>query len=50
MDEIKLTCETCGAQYKLATSALPPAGREVQCTACGHTWLARPHAALPASA
>lgn len=50
MDEIKLTCETCGAQYKLATSALPPAGREVQCTACGHTWLARPHAAPPASA
>lgn len=49
MDEIRLTCESCGARYRLAPGAVPPQGREVECTACGHIWFARPQPA-PASA
>lgn len=53
MDEIRLTCESCGARYRLAPGAVPPQGREVECTACGHIWFARPQPApapAPASA
>ena len=53
MDEIRLTCESCGARYRLAPGAVPPQGREVECTACGHIWFARPQPApapTPASA
>lgn len=45
MDEIRLTCESCGARYRLAPGAVPPQGREVECTACGHIWFARPQPA-----
>lgn len=42
MDEIRLTCESCGVQYQLPGDAIPPGGREVECTSCGHSWMARP--------
>lgn len=42
MDEIRLTCTACGVQYRLPADAIPPQGREVQCTACDHVWMARP--------
>lgn len=42
MDEITLTCEACGVRYRLGASAIPAAGREVECSACGHMWFARP--------
>lgn len=38
MAEIRLTCPGCSTQYQLPDSAIPPAGREVECTACGNIW------------
>lgn len=36
---MRITCPGCGAQYEVAKGAIPPQGREVQCSACGHVWL-----------
>lgn len=33
-----LTCPECGARYRLADDAIPPAGRSVQCASCKHSW------------
>ncbi|WP_018000032.1 zinc-ribbon domain-containing protein [Paracoccus sp. N5] len=35
---MRLTCPRCAAQYQIADAAIPPAGREVECSACGHVW------------
>ncbi len=35
---MRLTCPRCGAQYEIAESAIPVAGREVECSACAHVW------------
>lgn len=35
---MRLECPTCQARYEVAASAIPPAGRSVQCGACGTTW------------
>lgn len=35
---MRLTCPRCGAQYEIAPAAIPAAGREVECSACGHVW------------
>lgn len=35
---MRLTCPRCAAQYQIADTAIPPAGREVECSACGHVW------------
>lgn len=35
---MRLTCPRCGAQYEIARAAIPPAGREVECSACSHVW------------
>ncbi len=35
---MRLVCPNCGAQYEVPADAIPPAGRDVQCSACGHTW------------
>lgn len=40
MGEIKLGCPKCGTEYRLPKEAIPETGREVECTACGHSWLA----------
>lgn len=38
MGEIRLTCPECGTGYRLAEGAIPAAGRNVECSACGHVW------------
>lgn len=35
---MRLICPNCGAQYDVPDGAIPPAGREVQCSSCGHAW------------
>lgn len=44
MGEIRLICPGCEAEYRLPADAIPATGREVECTACGHVWLAHPDA------
>ncbi|MTE01006.1 hypothetical protein GIY56_11940 [Paracoccus sp. YIM 132242] len=45
MAEIRLICPGCAAEYRLPDTAIPPEGREVECSACGHVW----HAAAPSA-
>lgn len=40
MTEILLKCPKCGTEYHLPATAIPPEGREVECTACNNSWLA----------
>jgi len=35
---MRLICPNCGAQYEVADDVIPDAGRDVQCSNCGHTW------------
>jgi predicted Zn finger-like uncharacterized protein len=35
---MRLICPNCGAQYKVDERAIPEAGRDVQCSNCGHGW------------
>ncbi|MBD3766183.1 MAG: zinc-ribbon domain-containing protein, partial [Rhodobacterales bacterium] len=35
---MRLICPNCGAQYEVDDAAIPPEGRDVQCSACGHAW------------
>ena len=35
---MRLMCPNCGAQYEVDVSVIPEAGRDVQCSNCGHTW------------
>ena len=35
---MRLICPNCGAQYEVADNAIPAAGRDVQCSNCGHGW------------
>jgi predicted Zn finger-like uncharacterized protein len=39
---MRLVCPNCDAQYELAQGALTDAGRDVQCSNCGHTWFQLP--------
>ena len=41
---MRLICPNCGAQYEVADDVVPEAGRDVQCSNCGHTWFERPGA------
>lgn len=47
---MRLICPNCGAQYEVSADAIPPAGRDVQCSACNHTWFEKPGASLDAEA
>jgi predicted Zn finger-like uncharacterized protein len=38
---MRLTCPNCGAQYEVQDAMIPPAGRDVQCSACSATWFQR---------
>lgn len=38
---MRLICPRCGAQYEIDASAIPAAGREVECSACEHVWFTR---------
>lgn len=35
---MRLICPNCDAQYEVDDSVIPPGGRDVQCSNCGHTW------------
>lgn len=35
---MRLICPNCGAQYEVPDEVIPVAGRDVQCSNCGHTW------------
>lgn len=39
---MRLTCPNCNAQYEVDDAVIPRAGRDVQCSACGNTWLQYP--------
>ena len=39
---MRLTCPNCNAQYEVADNVIPKDGRDVQCSACGHTWFQYP--------
>lgn len=39
---MRLTCPNCAAQYEVDDSVVPKGGRDVQCSACGHTWYQYP--------
>ncbi|MFD3191912.1 zinc-ribbon domain-containing protein [Sedimentitalea sp. HM32M-2] len=35
---MRLTCPNCDAQYRVPDTAIPTAGRDVECSGCGKTW------------
>ncbi|WP_158234137.1 zinc-ribbon domain-containing protein [Oceaniglobus indicus] len=35
---MRLICPNCAAQYEVDVSMIPPEGRDVQCSSCGHAW------------
>ena len=39
---MRITCQNCQAQYELDPTALPPEGRDVQCSLCNHIWFEAP--------
>ncbi|QDC11016.1 hypothetical protein FHY55_18045 [Oceanicola sp. D3] len=39
---MRLVCPNCGAQYNVDDGAIPEAGRDVQCSSCGHGWFQKP--------
>ncbi len=38
---MRLVCPNCDAQYEVDDAAIPDAGRDVQCSNCGHAWFQR---------
>lgn len=45
---MRLICPNCDAQYEVSDDAIPPEGRDVQCSNCGHGWFQRPVSLAPA--
>ena len=45
---MRLICPNCGAEYEVPDDVIPEAGRDVQCSNCGHTWFERPGASVAA--
>lgn len=45
---MRLICPNCAAQYEVEDHVIPAAGRDVQCSNCGHTWFQEASAAMPA--
>jgi len=43
---MRMICPNCGAQYEVADDIIPDAGRDVQCSNCGHTWFEKPGASV----
>ena len=39
---MRLTCPNCDAQYEVPDEVIPPEGRDVQCSNCGHPWFQPP--------
>ncbi len=42
---MRLVCPNCGAQYDVDDAVIPEAGRDVQCSNCGHGWFQQPDGA-----
>jgi predicted Zn finger-like uncharacterized protein len=42
-----LTCPACGTQYVVKDGAIPPAGRQVRCASCKHSWHQNPEPGEP---
>lgn len=36
---MRLICANCAAEYEVAAATIPPEGRKVRCSACGHVWI-----------
>ena len=47
---MRLTCPNCDARYAVSAAMIPRAGREVECSACGHVWFFVPDTAAAAAA
>lgn len=45
---MRLICPNCRAQYEIDATAIPAAGRDVQCSACATTWFQPSDTAEPA--
>ncbi|NDU99409.1 zinc-ribbon domain-containing protein [Pseudoroseicyclus tamaricis] len=45
---MRLICPNCGAQYEVPDDVIPEEGRDVQCSACSHTWFEEPGASVAA--
>ncbi|WP_373356016.1 zinc-ribbon domain-containing protein [Pseudoroseicyclus sp. CXY001] len=43
---MRLICPNCGAEYEVPDDVIPDEGRDVQCSACSHTWFERPGASV----
>ncbi|MCF2904751.1 zinc-ribbon domain-containing protein [Octadecabacter sp. CECT 8868] len=41
---MRLICPNCGAQYEVGDDVISEAGRDVQCSNCGHAWFETPGA------
>jgi predicted Zn finger-like uncharacterized protein len=41
-EEMRLVCPNCDAEYEVDVAAIPVGGRDVQCSACGHSWFQLP--------
>jgi len=39
-----LTCPACDTKYVVKDGAIPPAGRQVRCASCKHSWHQDPEA------
>lgn len=39
---MRLHCPNCRAQYEVPDTAIPPEGRDVECSNCGHSWFQAP--------
>lgn len=39
---MRLICPNCDAEYQVDDAAIPEAGRDVQCSNCGHAWFQMP--------
>lgn len=39
---MRIICPNCEALYEIEAEAIPPGGRDVQCSACGHNWFQLP--------
>jgi predicted Zn finger-like uncharacterized protein len=44
---MRLICRNCDAQYEVDNAAIPPDGRDVQCSGCGHAWFQMRANAVP---
>jgi predicted Zn finger-like uncharacterized protein len=47
---MRLICPNCDAEYEVDDAAIPDAGRDVQCSNCGHAWFQGPPEVEPATA